>query len=127
MGGGTTGQNKRRGPAVTAGLAGRGARVGSVFRPQPLAAPGQLIWNFRARSRWSTAGRWNLLPHLGRCQLLLMMIFYALEGRSHWYTLLFGCSRPAPYGWLAGTWPFGLIEVIWAASALHKWYGVGLG
>ena len=25
------------------------------------------------------------------------------------------------YGWLAGTWPFGVVEGIWALVALRRW------
>ena len=70
-----------------------------------------------------------MLTVFGALSVTLMMIFYALEGRSHWYTLLFGCSclTSSAYGWLAGTWPFGVIEFIWAGIAFHKWYGIKFG
>ena len=41
-----------------------------------------------------------------------MMICYALEDRAHWFTLCFAaaCLGAAVYGFLAGTWPFGVVE-----------------
>jgi hypothetical protein len=26
------------------------------------------------------------------------------------------------YGWLAGTWPFGVVEMVWAVVAVSRWY-----
>ena len=51
-----------------------------------------------------------------------MMTFYALEPRSRWWTLAFSlaCWAAAAYGWLAGTWPFALVESIWGVVALRK-------
>ena len=48
--------------------------------------------------------------------LFLMMIFYIKENKSSKYTLLFGimCIGSSAYGFLAGTWPFGIIEVVCA-------------
>lgn len=52
-----------------------------------------------------------------------MMLFYALEGRGAVYTLLFAlaCFMSSAYGWVAGTWPFGVVELIWGFIALRKW------
>lgn len=54
-----------------------------------------------------------------------MLLFYALEARSHWFVLAFGCACVAAsvYGFLQGAWPFGAIELIWAAVAVHRWRG----
>jgi hypothetical protein len=43
-----------------------------------------------------------------------MLIFYALEERSHWFILAFAgaCALASVYGFLQGTWPFGIIEAI---------------
>ncbi|EGQ60643.1 MAG: hypothetical protein M1560_04140 [Gammaproteobacteria bacterium] len=53
-----------------------------------------------------------------------MMIFYVLETRFLWWTLVFSVSYlgTSIYGFLAGTWPFGVIEFIWCLLALRKWY-----
>ena len=60
----------------------------------------------------------------GVIAVTLMMIFYALEARSLWWTLAFSvsCLSTSIYGFLAGTWPFGVIEFIWCLLALRKWY-----
>jgi hypothetical protein len=52
-----------------------------------------------------------------------MLVCYALEERSPRLTLAFGvaCVAASGYGWLAGTWPFGLVEGIWAVIAIRKW------
>jgi hypothetical protein len=55
-----------------------------------------------------------------------MLMCYALEGRSHWFVLLFAvsCALGSAYGFLQGAWPFGLVEVIWSAVALRRWLTV---
>jgi hypothetical protein len=52
-----------------------------------------------------------------------MLVFYALERTSHWFVLAFAgaCALASAYGFLGGTWPFGVIEAIWALVALHRW------
>jgi hypothetical protein len=32
-----------------------------------------------------------------------------------------GCLLSSIYGFLAGTWPFGVVEVIWAAVAVRRY------
>jgi hypothetical protein len=53
-----------------------------------------------------------------------MLIFYALEDRSHWFILAFAgaCALGSIYGFLQGAWPFGLVEAVWAAVAAHRWF-----
>ncbi len=65
-----------------------------------------------------------MLTAFGAMIVTLMMIFYALESRSRWFTFAFGfaCWGSATYGWLAGTWPFGVVETIWGIIAFQKWY-----
>lgn len=48
-----------------------------------------------------------------------MMVFYALEPKSSKYTLLFGLTSvgSSTYGFLSGTWPFGVIEGAWSIIA----------
>ncbi|WP_291520664.1 hypothetical protein [Acidithiobacillus sp.] len=67
-----------------------------------------------------------LLTTYGATIVTLMMLFYAFESRSHWFTLAFAvaCLGSAVYGFLAGTWPFGIVESIWSLVALRKWQGV---
>lgn len=52
-----------------------------------------------------------------------MLVFYALEARSPWFTLVFAgsCGLGSTYGFLQGAWPFGLVEAVWAVVALMKW------
>lgn len=65
-----------------------------------------------------------MLTVYGALVVTLMMIFYALESRSLWFTLAFGfsCLGSASYGFMAGTWPFGVVETVWSVIAFHKWY-----
>ena len=51
-----------------------------------------------------------------------MTLMYALERRHPTYILgfAFGCALSSTYGFLAGTWPFGVLEIIWVALALHR-------
>ncbi len=65
----------------------------------------------------------TLVTILGVCAVTLMMVFYALEDRATWLTLGFAgaCLAASAYGWLAGTWPFGIVETVWAMVAFRKW------
>ncbi len=65
-----------------------------------------------------------MLTVYGAFVVTLMMIFYALESRSRWFTFAFGvaCLGSSMYGWLAGTWPFGVVEAVWALVAFRKWW-----
>jgi hypothetical protein len=58
----------------------------------------------------------------GATVVALMMLFYALESRSPWFSVAFGlaCAGSSVYGWLAGTWPFGVVEGVWAVVAWVK-------
>lgn len=53
----------------------------------------------------------------------LMMAAYAAERRHRRFVLAFaiGCLLSSAYGFLAGAWPFGVIEIIWAGIALHRY------
>jgi hypothetical protein len=33
----------------------------------------------------------------------------------------FGCALSSAYGFLAGTWPFGVVELIWSAIASRRY------
>jgi hypothetical protein len=52
-----------------------------------------------------------------------MMVMYALERRGRGFILAFacGCALSSAYGFLAGTWPFGVVEAIWAVIALRRY------
>jgi hypothetical protein len=51
-----------------------------------------------------------------------MMVMYALERRGRGFVLAFACGSElsSAYGFLAGTWPFGVVEAIWAVVAIER-------
>jgi hypothetical protein len=53
-----------------------------------------------------------------------MLVTYALESRSTWFVLAFAfaCALGSIYGFLQGAWPFGLVEGVWAAVAVQRWW-----
>lgn len=63
------------------------------------------------------------LTAYGAVCVTFMMLFYTLESRNAVFTLLFAvaCFAASAYGWLAGTWPFGVVEAVWGCVALVKW------
>jgi hypothetical protein len=64
-----------------------------------------------------------VLTLFGAGAVTLMLIAYALEARAAAWVLLFAlaCAASSLYGWLAGTWPFGVVEGIWALVAVRRW------
>ena len=52
-----------------------------------------------------------------------MMVMYALERRDDRFILGFacGCLLASAYGFLAGAWPFGVVEVVWAGVAAYRY------
>jgi hypothetical protein len=67
----------------------------------------------------------SILTSFGLVAVSTMLIAYALEDRSRSFVLLFAaaCAASSAYGFLAGTWPFGIVEAIWTAVALRRWVG----
>jgi len=65
------------------------------------------------------------LTAFGLFSVTAMLVCYALENRSPWFTLTFAvsCALGSLYGFLQGAWPFGLIEAIWALVAIWRWRG----
>lgn len=59
----------------------------------------------------------------GAVSVAVMLVCYALEERSPWWTFFFawGCLASSIYGWLSGTWPFGVVECVWALVAVRRW------
>jgi len=53
-----------------------------------------------------------------------MMVMYALEKRDRNFIAAFslGCVLSGVYGFLAGAWPFGVVELIWSAIALRRFF-----
>jgi hypothetical protein len=58
----------------------------------------------------------------GVLAVTFMMVMYALERRGRHFILGFalGCVMSSIYGFLSGAWPFGIVEIIWAAVALRR-------
>jgi hypothetical protein len=63
------------------------------------------------------------LSLFGLAAVSAMLLFYALEERSHWFVLAFAgaCAMGSAYGFLQGAWPFGLVEAAWTLMALKRW------
>jgi len=63
------------------------------------------------------------LTAFGATVLTFMMVMYALERRGRGFILAFacGCALSSVYGFLAGTWPFGVVEAIWTVIALRRY------
>ena len=62
------------------------------------------------------------LTAFGVAALSFMLLMYALEARGRRFILGFaaGCTLSSAHGFLAGTWPFGLIEAVWCAIVLRR-------
>jgi hypothetical protein len=69
---------------------------------------------------WDRSGL--VLTVFGACVVTFMMVMYALEGRGRRFVLAFavGCALSSSYGFLAGTWPFGIVEGIWSLVAVKR-------
>jgi hypothetical protein len=66
----------------------------------------------------------SVLTVFGAVAVTFMMLMYALERRGRRFILAFacGCLLSSAYGFLAGTWPFGVVEAVWAVIALRRWH-----
>ena len=64
------------------------------------------------------------LTIFGLFAVTAMLVFYALEHRSHWFILAFAgaCVLGSIYGFLQGAWPFGLVEAVWSIVAVRRWW-----
>lgn len=65
----------------------------------------------------------DALTLFGVLVLSAMLLFYAVEDRAPVFVLAFAlaCLASSAYGFLQGAWPFGVVEIIWAAVALRRW------
>lgn len=65
----------------------------------------------------------DLLTLFGAAAVSLMLLFYALEGRSPAFVLAFAtaCLASSAYGFAQGAWPFGAVEAVWTVVALRRW------
>jgi hypothetical protein len=64
-----------------------------------------------------------MLTAFGAASVTFMVVMYALEPRGRGYVLGFacGCVLSSAYGFLAGAWPFGVVELIWAGIAIRRY------
>jgi hypothetical protein len=64
-----------------------------------------------------------VLTAFGAAAVTFMMLMYALERRGRGFIFAFGCGcvLSSAYGFLAGTWPFGVVELIWAGIAFNRY------
>ncbi|MDR3511170.1 MAG: hypothetical protein P4L73_06030 [Caulobacteraceae bacterium] len=71
----------------------------------------------------------DALTLFGLFAVSAMLVCYAMEARSPWWTLAFAgsCALGGAYGFLQGAWPFGLVEGVWAVIAARKWWGLRRG
>ncbi|HVC78919.1 MAG TPA: hypothetical protein VNL35_00265 [Chloroflexota bacterium] len=65
-----------------------------------------------------------MLTLFGAGAVTMMLIAYSLESRAVAWVLVFAlaCAASSAYGWFAGTWPFGVVEGIWAIVAARRWF-----
>ena len=68
-----------------------------------------------------------MLTAFGAFAVTFMMVMYALERRGRGFILAFavGCAMSSAYGFLAGTWPFGVVEAVWCVIAVHRYRTTG--
>lgn len=64
------------------------------------------------------------LTLFGLLAVTAMLVCYAFERRSPWFILAFGasCVLGSVYGFLQGAWPFGIVEIVWSAVAVRRWW-----
>src|ERR1700687_4151788 len=65
----------------------------------------------------------DALTLFGLFAVTAMLVCYAMEDRSAWFTLAFAgaCALGSAYGFLQGAWRCGLVEAIWAGVAWWRW------
>ena len=63
------------------------------------------------------------LSLFGLFAVTAMVVCYALERRHRAFILAFSvaCILGSAYGFLQGAWPFGIVELVWAAIAFLRW------
>ena len=65
-----------------------------------------------------------MLTSFGFIAVSIMMLSYLFEARSKWYVLIFagGSVATAVYSGLAEVYPITVVEVIWSAVALRRFF-----
>ena len=63
------------------------------------------------------------LSLFGLFAVTAMVVCYALERRHRGFILALSaaCILGSVYGFLQGAWPFGIVELVWAAIAFIRW------
>jgi hypothetical protein len=71
----------------------------------------------------------NAVTVYGVAAVTFMMLMYALERRGPGFVVAFaaGCALSSGYGFLAGAWPFGVVEAIWTVVALRRYLTLRTG
>ena len=66
----------------------------------------------------------SILSLFGLFAVSFTLLCYMLEAHTPAWTLGFalGCVLSALYGFLQGAWPFGIVELIWTAVAVRRWW-----
>ena len=64
-----------------------------------------------------------MVEAFGALAVSLMALFYALEKRSPVFVLLFAgaCLASSGYAVAIRSWPFAVVELLWAGVALRRW------
>ncbi|MCJ8323312.1 MAG: hypothetical protein HRU29_04465 [Rhizobiales bacterium] len=67
-----------------------------------------------------------MIDIFGAVAVSLMALFYMLETRHHRYIFLFAtaCLASSGYAVLIQSWPFAVVEFLWAGFAFWRWYKV---
>jgi hypothetical protein len=83
----------------------------------------------KALAVFSYLRKMDPLTIFGLVSVTAMLLFYALEDRSASFVLAFAgsCIMASIYGFLQGAWPFGIVEGIWSAVAIRRWWQVRKG
>ncbi len=65
-----------------------------------------------------------MLTAFGASALGIMFITYLLEHKSAVFVLLFAfaCIASSVYGFLLGSYPFGIIEAVWSLVAFQRYF-----
>jgi hypothetical protein len=66
----------------------------------------------------------DALTIFGVAAVSSMLLFYALEPRRAAFVLAFAlaCVASSFYDFAVGAWPFGVVEGVWAAVAIRRWW-----
>ena len=66
----------------------------------------------------------DALTLFGVTAVSIMLICYAFERRSPWFTfgIATACIAAAIYAYLQGAWPFAVLEGLWAVIAYSRWW-----